>query len=150
MQTQNPETVVEVDETGDPVTRVDLQLEREKIQLERERMALEREKLASERERWKLEEGWRVASERVVRVRLITVFLVGTCCLLFGCLLGGIWLVTQQERLDEERAQAAANRRRQLVQALTTETNLTGRAEVLLQSLQGSGDGVGGILLLLD
>ena len=40
---QDPGAVVGVDETGEPVTRVDLQLEREKIQLECERLALERD-----------------------------------------------------------------------------------------------------------
>jgi hypothetical protein len=146
---QDPGAVVEVDETGEPVTRVDLQLEREKIQLERERLALEREKLVTERERWKQEEGWRQASERVVKIRMGTVFLIGTCCLLFGCLMGGIWLVSQQDRLREKREAAAAQRRQELLRALTADTNSASRAEALLQTLQGRG-GSGGILLFLD
>jgi len=140
-------TRVEVDEAGHPVTRVDLQLEREKIQLERERMALEREKLEAERERWKLEEGWRTASERGIKVRLVTTVLAGTCCLLLGCLLGGVWLVSQQDRLEEERD---TRRRRKLVQALTSETNIASRAEALLQTLQDDGGGQSGILLILN
>ncbi len=140
----------EVDEAGNPVTRMDLQIEREKIQLERERMALEREKLIAERERWKAEEGWRVASERAVKVRLGTVFLASACCLLLGCLLGGFWMVSQQEQRDEERQQAAVQRRQELVHALAGETNLAGRAGVLLQTMQEAGSGQGGILLILD
>jgi hypothetical protein len=146
---QDPGAVVEADETGEPVTRVDLELEREKIQLERERLALEREKLVTERERWKLEEGWRQASERVIRIRMSTVFLIGTCCLLFGCLLGGIWLVLQQDRLREKREAVSAQRRQELVRALRADTNSASRAEALLQTLQGRGAS-GGILLFLD
>ena len=144
------ETIVELDESVHPVTRADLQIEREKIQLERERMALEREKLAAERERWKAEEGWRSASERTVKVSLGTTFLVSTCFLLLGCLLGGIWMVAQQDRLEEARRDAAAQRRKDLVQALAGDSNLTGRAGTLLQTIQGTGGGAGGILLILD
>jgi len=144
------ETIVELDESGHPVTRADLQIEREKIQLERERMALEREKLAAERERWKAEEGWRSVSERTVKVSLGTTFLVSACFLLLGCLLGGIWMVAQQDRLEEARREAAAQRRQDLVQALAGETNLTGRAGTLLQTFQDAGGGPGGILLILD
>jgi hypothetical protein len=146
---QDPGAFVEVDETGEPITRVDLQLEREKIQLERERMALEREKLVTERERWKLEEGWRQASERVVKIRMGTVFLIGACCILLGCLMGGVWLVSQQDHLRDKRDAAAAKRRQELVRALRADTNSASRAEMLLQTLQGR-DGSGGILLFLD
>jgi hypothetical protein len=146
---KHPGAVVDVDETGEPVTRVDLQLEREKIQLERERLTLEREKLATERERWKQEAGWRQASERVFKIRMSTMFLIGTCCLLFGCLMGGIWLVSQQDRLREKREAATTKQRQELVRALSTGTNSVSRAEALLQTLQGRG-GSGGILLFLD
>ncbi|MBM4162998.1 MAG: hypothetical protein FJ222_00910 [Lentisphaerae bacterium] len=146
---QDPGAVIEVDETGEPITRVDLQLEREKIQLERERMALEREKLVTERERWKLEDGWRQASERVVKIRMGTVFLIGACCILLGYVMGGIWLASQQEHLREKREAVAAHRRQELVRALRADTNSASRAETLLQTLQGR-DGSGGILLFLD
>jgi hypothetical protein len=143
-----PGAVVDVDETGAPVTRVELQLEQEKIQLERERLALEREKLAAERERWKLEAGWRHASERVVKIRMGTVFLIGTCCILLGYVMGGIWLASQQEHLREKREAVAAYRRQELVRALRAGTNSADRTESLLRTLQGQGGS--GILLFLD
>lgn len=146
----DPEKNVELDEAGHPVTRTDLQIEREKIQLERERMALEREKLAAERERWKAAESWRSASERTIKVGLGTTFLASTCFLLLGCLLGGIWMVAQQDRVEETRRDAAAQRRQDLVQALSGETNLASRAGTLLQTIQGVSSGSGGILLILD
>ena len=141
---------IENDETGHPVTRADLQIAREKIAIERERMALEREKLAAERERWKAEERWHMASASTVKINLGTVFLISACCLLFGCLLGGIWMVAKQDRLEAVRQQAAAQRRQELVEALTGETNLTSRASTLLQTIGGTRGGAGGILLILD
>ncbi len=140
----------EVDEAGHPVTRMDLQIEREKIQLERERMALEREKLIAERERWKAEEGWRVGRERAGKVRGGRVCLRGARGGLLPAILGGLWMVSQQEQRDEERQQAAVQRRQELVHALAGKTNLAGRAGVLLQTMQEAGSGQGGILLILD
>lgn len=141
---------IERDEAGHAVTRADLQIAREKIEIERERMALEREKLAAERERWKTEEKWHDASVSTVKINLGTAFLISACCFLLGCLLGGIWMVAKQDRLEVARQAIAAQRRQELVETLAGETNLTGRAGTLLQTLGGTPGGTGGILLILD
>ncbi|NLL84679.1 MAG: hypothetical protein GX230_10640 [Lentisphaerae bacterium] len=140
-----------IDSSDQPLSHAEMEIEREKIELERERMLLERERLAAERERWRVEASWRRASERTVRIRLGTTFLACACCLLLGCLLGGLWMATQHSKSEAARRSEVARQRQELVQAFSGKTNFTEQAGALFQKIgDASGSGSGGILLILD